>query len=387
MARRYGFTWNLTEVHGWGLVGIHTALYLVEQGRPPFVMAEPLLSTVRPHLREKLECLVEPYQRYRQLEQARNGNVLKFSDIDIMQSLGNGMVSVLPHLEGERTIGVVAFEDTRLGGDARARGDKYDFIVCHSLYNQRLLEDAGFRDVRMAWQGVDPDEMVVPPRSDRFGGRFVVFSGGKLEFRKAQDVVLRAFAIFHARHPDSVLAAAWHSPWPYLAANIAESPLCAEAPVIEDGQLRVARWAAAHGVPEDGFVDLGFLKRPQIPQLMADTDVALFPNRCEGGTNLVAMEAMGTGVPCIIAANSGQVDLMTEPDTCFPLTRQTQLANPRGDRGGWCESDIDEIVARLETVYSDRAEARRRAEIGRRFLLERRTWRQFAETFIAECDR
>jgi len=389
MAPRYGITWNLTEVHGWGLVGIHTALYLIEQGRAPFLMAEPKLSTVRAHLRDKLQVLVEPYQRYVQLERQRNGSVLKFSDIDVLQSLANRMESNSPYLEGPRTIGVIAFENTLIDDEVRKRGDRYDFIVTHSTYNRDLLLNAGFRDVRMAWQGADPSEMELPPRSERFAGRFVVFSGGKLEYRKGQDMVLRAFRIFHARHPDALLATAWHSPWPDLGRNIAESPLCAEAPVIDPAtnMLDVRRWAAANGVPADAFADLGFLARPQLPQAMADADVALFPNRCEGATNLVTMEAMGAGVPCIVSANCGHVDLMTEPDACFPLHRQTQLANPRGDRTGWCDSDIDEIVERLETVYTDRAEARRRAEAGRRFILGERTWRRFAETFVAECDR
>jgi glycosyltransferase involved in cell wall biosynthesis len=389
MAPRYGITWNLTEVHGWGLVGIHTALYLIEQGRAPFLMAEPMLSTVRPHLRGTLEPLVEPYRRYVKLESQRNGGVLKFTDIDVMQSLANCMESNSPWLEGPRTIGVIAFEDTRLGGDVKVRGDRYDFIVTHSTYNRDLLLNAGFRDVRMAWQGADPSEMVLPPRSPRFGGRFVVFSGGKLEFRKAQDMVLWAFRAFHARHPDALLVTAWHSPWPHLARNIDESPLCAEAPTIDPAtnMLDIKRWAAANGVPPEAVVDLGFVSRPQMPQVLADIDVALFPNRCEGATNLVAMEAMGAGVPCILSANSGHVDLMTRPGLCYPLVEQRQLDNPRGDRTGWCESDPDEILDQLERIYTDRAEAKRRGEAARDFILTERTWRRFAETFVAECDR
>lgn len=389
MPRRYGITWNLTELHGWGLVGIHTALYLIEQQRAPFLMAEPLLGTVRPHLHATLQPLIEPYERYVKLEQSRNGRVLKFNDIDVMQSLGNRMDSNSPHLEGQRTIGVIAFEDTALGGEVKQRGDRYDFIVTHSTYNRDLLVNAGFRDVRMAWQGVDPSEMVLPPRSNRFAGRFVVFSGGKLEFRKGQDIGLRAFRIFHARHPDAVLAAAWHSPWPRLSASIAESPLSATTPTVDPatGQLQARQWAVANGLPTEAFVDLGFVARGQLPQLMADMDVALFPNRCEGATNLVAMEAMGAGVPCILSANTGHRDLLTAPDTSFVLTRQIPLADPRGDRTGWCDSDVDEIVDHLETIYSDRAEARRRADAGKAFVLGERTWRRFAETFVAECDR
>ncbi|MFN3076978.1 MAG: hypothetical protein ABT940_08900, partial [Alphaproteobacteria bacterium] len=54
----YGMPWNLTEMHGWGLLGVHTTLYLIEQGRPPLLMDKPLLFTMRPHVREKIEPLV-----------------------------------------------------------------------------------------------------------------------------------------------------------------------------------------------------------------------------------------------------------------------------------------------------------------------------------------
>jgi hypothetical protein len=39
----------------------------------------------------------------------------------------------------------------------------------------------------------------------------VVFSGGKLEHRKGQDLVIRAFVRFVQRHPDAVLVTAWGS--------------------------------------------------------------------------------------------------------------------------------------------------------------------------------
>ena len=42
----------------------------------------------------------------------------------------------------------------------------------------------------------------------------------------------------------------------------------------------------------DAFVDLGWVPNWQMAAILRDMDVGLFPNRCEGGTNLVAMEAM-----------------------------------------------------------------------------------------------
>jgi hypothetical protein len=38
--------------------------------------------------------------------------------------------------------------------------------------------------------------------------------------------------------------------------------------------------------------------------LLRDVDLAVFPNRCEGGTNLVAMECLAAGVPTVLGLSS-----------------------------------------------------------------------------------
>jgi glycosyltransferase involved in cell wall biosynthesis len=99
--------------------------------------------------------------------------------------------------------------------------------------------------------------------------------------------------------------------------------------------------------------------------LLREMDAAVFPNRAEGGTNLVAMECMACGVPSIVSANTGHLDLMRD-GACVPLTRQGKLPGPApfvAGTEGWGESDVDEIVAALEALYADRARA---AEVGRR---------------------
>jgi glycosyltransferase involved in cell wall biosynthesis len=39
-------------------------------------------------------------------------------------------------------------------------------------------------------------------------------------------------------------------------------------------------------------------------------DIAVFPNRAEGGTNLVAMECIASGIPTILNPETGQRDLL-----------------------------------------------------------------------------
>jgi len=201
-----------------------------------------------------------------------------------------------------------------------------------------------------------------------FGDRFVVFSGGKLEFRKAQDIVLAAFRIFHERHPEALLVAAWHNPWPESARSMEASPHAKSAPAIDgNGELLVAEWIREFGIPDDAVVHVGWASNLQMPRLLREAHVGLFPNRCEGGTNLVAMEAMACGVPCILSANTGHLDLIRD-GICYPLSDQIPCKCENDATGGWGESSVEEAVEQLEKVYAERSKAELCGRLGADFL-------------------
>lgn len=384
MQRSLAFTWQLTEMHGWGLVGVHTALYLMDIGRPPLLLEQPLLSSLRAENLERVRGLENAYRQVTGIAAQNPGRVLLLDEFDVMHALGNGFEPgpASARFRGRRNIGVIAYEDTRFTPQVLERARQYDRIVVHSTFNAKLLEAQGFGNVGLAFQGVDPTEMAPQPRTGRFGDRFVIFSGGKLEFRKGQDIVLAAFRIFQQRHPDALLATAWQNAWAYLAMGVAESAHTPTPPRTDaNGRLMIHQWAVDNGTPADAFVDLGFLRRNQIAPALAECDVAVFPNRCEGATNLVAMEAMACGVPVILSANTGHLDLM-HGDVCLNLTRQTPTPDRDGGRVGWGDSSVEELVERLEDVYTRRAEARARADAALTFIHGQRTWRAFAEEFV-----
>jgi glycosyltransferase involved in cell wall biosynthesis len=76
------------------------------------------------------------------------------------------------------------------------------------------------------------------------------------------------------------------------------------------------------------------------------------------------MECMACAVPTILAANTGQRELIAG-ENCYALGRQRAVA-PRSDVGteGWGESDLEEIFDCLERAYADRADAAKRGERG-----------------------
>ena len=86
------------------------------------------------------------------------------------------------------------------------------------------------------------------------------------------------------------------------------------------------------------------------------------------------------GVPSILSANTGHLDLIEE-DACFPLTDQAAVEGEGGgvgDVAGWGESSVEEIVDCLERVHRDRSEARRRGAKGA-MKLAGMTWQQTAD--------
>ena len=389
MIPNLAFTWQLTEVHGWGLVGVHTALYLTDMGRPPLLLEKPLMGTLRPENRAKLQSLEAPYQQVAAMADNAKGHMLLVKEFDVLHALGNGFNAGGPsaRFRGRRNVGVIAYEDTRFTPEVMARARQYDRIVVHSTYNRQLLEIWGFDNVGLAFQGIDPTEMVEAEPSGRFGDRFVVFSGGKLEFRKGQDIVLAAFLRFRQRHPEALLVTAWQNAWPEVGMTMAESPLAPKPPrILPNNMVDVKTWALENGADEEGFLDLGFLGRNQIAGLLADCHAAVFPNRCEGATNLVAMEAMACGVPVVLSNNTGHRDLLKSrtqgDDLCLTLDRQVPVADRDGSRFGWGESSVDELVEALERIHADRAAAKARADRAKAFIRTERSWRAFAEAFV-----
>ena len=125
-----------------------------------------------------------------------------------------------------------------------------------------------------------------------------------------------------------------------------------------------------NGLPKEAFIDVGLVPNDLVGQIMREADVVVFPNRCGGGTNVVAMEWMACGIPTVLSANTGHLDLIDGAPS-YPLRSQGKVVeSARGwGRGqGWGESDVDEVVAALEEVYADREAAQRRGRQAARFM-------------------
>jgi glycosyltransferase involved in cell wall biosynthesis len=378
MTRHVVIHWGLSSLHGWGVYGLNLALawagdanleavtdYEVNRQH---ITLDPLQWHALAGFRTRSANLHVQLLRQKPEPITVNAVVLAALGNDLQPQPG-------PHggaLMGRPSFGTVFFEKEALGPRARETLAPHAAIIAGSSWNAEVLRAHGAPAVELVLQGIDPALFHPSPRRALFPGRFVVFSGGKLESRKGQDNVIAAWRVFAARHPDALLIAAWHNHWPEGARSIDASRRTKPLPFRADGAPDITAWVVTNGIGAEQFLDLGVVPNALMPAILREADAALFPNRCEGGTNLVAMEAMACGVPCILSANTGHLDLL-KTDTALALTDQRPIPGVPG----WRESNIEEIVAALETLYTDRTRAAQIGAAGAR-LLSGLTWAKTA---------
>jgi glycosyltransferase involved in cell wall biosynthesis len=380
LVQRVIINWGISSYFGWGVYGLNLALNWAADPAIESLCALPIRPdqiAIDPLRRRAVDpFLVRSIQFQAELQKFANGSTS--ADMPVLVALGNDVVSdpaaYNVSLKGKPTIGVLVFESP-LGPEAVERVKRFPLIVAGSSWNERLLRAYGIERVRKVSQGVDPSYFHPAPKASVLPGRFLVFSGGKAELRKGQDIVVAAFKMFAERHPEALLVTAWHSPWPQLARSLDQTRIA--TPVIFDqaGNLNVSGWAVANGIRADQILDLGNVPNTLMPPILREMDVAVFANRSEGGTNLVAMECMACGLPVILSRNTGHLDLI-EDGNCYTLSDQRHAGDAWagvGDVPGWGESQVEEVVELLERVFSDRAEARRRGGKASEVIL-RLTW-------------
>jgi glycosyltransferase involved in cell wall biosynthesis len=384
MAQSVIIQWGISSFFGWGVYGLNLALHWA--GDPAI---EPIcVAPVDPEqisldaLRQRaiLPFLVRSVQFQAHLAQFANGSAKANSPL--LLAMGNGFFgSAAAHnvmLEGQPTIGVVFFEEAP-DAEAIERGKQLSLIITGSSWNERVLRAYGFDRVQTILQGIDPTHFYPAPKLGVMRDRFLIFSGGKAELRKGQDIVMAAFKIFASRHPEATLVTAWHSPWPQLACSLDQTGIAAPVVFDQSGKLDAGAWAGANGIAPEQVIDLGNVPNASMPPILREMDAAVFTNRAEGGTNLVAMECMACGIPVILSRNTGHLDLI-EKDNCYPLDDQRVAGNrwaSIGDVRCWGESQVEEVVERLEQIFADRAAAQQRG-MRAALMMQRLTWAETA---------
>jgi glycosyltransferase involved in cell wall biosynthesis len=210
------------------------------------------------------------------------------------------------------------------------------------------LREIGVKNTKLLIQGVD--SAVFSPQSPRApDGAIRIFSGGKFEYRKGQDLVIAAFREFVKSHPEAHLVCAWHNPWPQLFRTMANSGVIN---TLAHGETQPEFFRSLlhnNGISDSQFTILPQLSQHDLAREMANTDFGLFPNRCEGGTNLVLMEYAALGREIVANVLTGHADVenaismpieATEDENHWALQPVANITDAMRDAADYPRSDF-----------------------------------------------
>ena len=175
----------------------------------------------------------------------------------VFHGFGNGLNSAnnLP-INGSKKVAVGFFEVSKLGHDLVEYLSQFDLIVAGSTWNKNILIRHGLSRVVRVLQGVDT--AVFNPKPVRAClMQALYFSGGKLEIRKGQDILIQAFRKLLAVCPDALLIASWVNDSASLS-SISISPYVSGAPIKGDVES-ILNWLESQGVPRRNVVVPGIL--------------------------------------------------------------------------------------------------------------------------------
>lgn len=378
--------WRPSSVSGWGVYGQNLICQIIKKGRNPILFLSPHLMEVD----KETASLLEPVlQKQSHLEELLGKVGLLEFDCPVLHALRNDFTPSLEEQSafGSKNIGIVFFESTKISKAGIDRAREYDLIVTGSSWNKEILESYGLSNIVNIFQGIDRSLFKPVEKNTKYHDRFVIYSGGKLEYRKAQDVVAFAFKEFQQKYSEALLIFAWANQWTKIMPTINRSKLTNGHPdVTEENAILIDEWLIRNGLLNGTFINLGMPANKDLPDYLAASDMAIFPNRCEPGTNLMAMEAMAMGLPCVLAANTGQLDLIAE-DRCYPLFDQTPVHPfpPYSEVRGWREPSVKETLEQMEDIYQNRGEAATKGAEAAKFLCKF-SWSNQIDRLLYEID-
>lgn len=299
-------------------------------------------------LSKKIELMSIDEDENLQNSSSINGTVLHaLVDID-MNSLYN--------VRGNKNIGYAFFE-YELTPLSLQNLKEYDLVLVGSTWNKKKLEQAGIKNVEVLIQGVDP-KIFYPSESVNDKKFFKIFSGGKFELRKGQDLVLKAVKILQRKYPDIVLVNAWYNFWPSTMSLMSKSTHIKYELIGKSWEEYMLNLYKMNSIDSSRILTLPLVANDNSREIYMYTDLGLFPNRAEGGTNLVLMEYMACGKPVIASSTTGHKDILTDQNSLqLKKMKEFKIYDDKKELiADWEEADIDEIISQIEYAYFNRDE-------------------------------
>jgi glycosyltransferase involved in cell wall biosynthesis len=303
----------------------------------------------------------------------------------VLQAIGNHTLMPWgPEINGSFKAGYTFFEENILRQEYIQNGkENFDIVITGSKWCEEVLRNHGLDNVATVIQGVDQQIFnTYHSEKEIFKDNFVIFSGGKFEIRKGQDIVIKAYKVLQDRHKDVMLVNAWYNMWSDSMNTMAASPHIKYEVKSKDYATAMNRILQDNGLDTGRVVTLLPRSNALMSKIYKNTDLGLFPNRCEGGTNLVLMEYMACGKPVIASYNSGHRDVLNKDNSIMINNMKPLDINKNGARIAiWDDPDLDETISHLEWAYQHRDKLMSYGSHAGNDLKEL-TWKKSAEQFV-----
>ena len=250
------FNWEVSDISGWGIYGLNL-LY--------WTLRKPNYRAVSLNWLPKFLYPVDPlaYKILKEVESTWKEIAVKDGDILLSSSVNRAR---RPTSEKCRQWNVIFFETKPLQPPQIDNLKTFDGVIVGSSWNKDALYEMGV-DSRLVLQGVDTD-LLRPLTKRLFKDRFVVFSGGKLEFRKGQGLALKAFSVFGKKYRDALFITAWRTPYDLAAGGINPTKICTPLQPEQDMKKAINDWVRANGVDENQFLNLDSVANRLMPEVL-----------------------------------------------------------------------------------------------------------------------
>ena len=299
---------------------------------------------------------------------------------DMLHALTDLNFNSISNVRGTRNFGYTFFEN-ELTVKSVENAHKYDIVFGGSTWCKEKMEAKGIKNTGLLIQGVDPD-IFYPTVQTRKDNLFIIFSGGKFELRKGQDLVIKAFEILHKKYLNMILMNAWYNFWPESIATMKHSPHIKFEPKGNTWNEFVSNILSINNIDLNRVFTLPVTPNEKLRDIYSKTDIGLFPNRCEGGTNLVMMEYMACGKPVIASYNSGHKDILNDNNSVrLKEMKKFNLYSGKEMIADWEEASLDEIINSIEVAYHNKEKI---AAVGRQAGIEMKnyTWERTADSLL-----
>ena len=253
-------------------------------------------------------------------------------------------------------VALLVAEGTRYTRDQIANLGTFDLVLTGSTWHEGILAQHGLTAPAFT-QGVDidtfqPNQRTRAPRTSP-DDPYVIFSGGKLEYRKGHDLVIAAYKQFRQTvpHLNTRLVIAWHNLWPDTVDGLQYTGHLTGLPRYdtETREWHFTDWLASQGVNPDEVIDLGLADSETVAKAIADSDIGIFLSRAEANGNMALAECLASELPCLISPNTGHRAYFP-PDLVDPGTPSKYQCKMYSGQEGWTDYPVD-LAARQLDLY------------------------------------